>query len=99
MVFALGSERPKCSTFPALIGILDRAGHVFDRHGEVDAVLVVEIDAVGPEALQRFLDDPPMRSGRLSNPFVPSILKPNLVAMATLSRTGARASPTRSSLT
>ena len=59
MVFALGSERPKCSTFPALIRILDGAGHVFDGHGEIDAVLIVEIDAIGPEALQRFLDDAP----------------------------------------
>ena len=32
--------------------ILDRAGHVFDRHVRIDAVLVVEIDAVGPEALE-----------------------------------------------
>ena len=39
--------------------ILDRAGHVFDRHGEIDPVLVVEIDAVGLETLQRFLDDLP----------------------------------------
>ena len=37
--------------------ILDRAGHVLDRHVRVDAVLVVEIDAVGPEALERSLDD------------------------------------------
>ena len=44
---------------PGLDQILDRAGHVFDRHGEIDAVLVVEIDAVGPEALERFLDDLP----------------------------------------
>ena len=39
--------------------ILDRAGHVLDRHGEIDPVLVVEIDAVGLETLQRFLDDLP----------------------------------------
>ncbi len=37
----------------------NRVGHLFNRHGEIDAVLVIEIDAVGPEALQRFLDDPP----------------------------------------
>ena len=59
MVFALGSERPKCSTFPALIRSLTGAGHVFDWDCEIDAVLIVEIDAIGPEALQRFLDDAP----------------------------------------
>ena len=47
---------------PGLDQILDGAGHVFDWHGEIDAVLIVEIDAIGPEALQRFLDDAPMRS-------------------------------------
>jgi hypothetical protein len=36
--------------------IPDRARHVFDRHGGVDPVLVVEIDAVGTEALERALD-------------------------------------------
>ena len=36
--------------------ILDRAGHVLDRHGQVDPVLVVEVDAVGLEPSQRFLD-------------------------------------------
>ena len=59
MVFALGSERPKCSTFPALIRSLTVAGHVFDWHCEIDAMLIVEIDAIGPEALERFLDDAP----------------------------------------
>ena len=27
----------------------DRAGHIFDRHGRVDPVLVVEVDAVGSQ--------------------------------------------------
>jgi hypothetical protein len=40
-----------------------------------------------------------MRSGRPFSPFVPSIVTPSLVATATLSRTGARASPTSASLT
>ena len=31
----------------------DRAGHVLDRHGGVDAVLVEQVDAVGAEARQR----------------------------------------------
>jgi hypothetical protein len=30
-----------------------------DGHSEIDAVLIAEIDAIGPEALQRFLDDAP----------------------------------------
>src|SRR5215217_6822396 len=44
---------------PGLDQPLDGARHVFDGHGEIDAVLIVEIDAIGPEALQRFLDDAP----------------------------------------
>ena len=34
---------------------LDRAGHVLDGDGRVDAVLVVQIDTVGPEPLERTL--------------------------------------------
>ena len=66
---------------PRLIEFLDRAGHVLDRHLRVDAVLVVEIDAVGPEALQRVLDHlldvlrPAVEAAR------PSMSKPNLVAI------------------
>src|SRR5215213_8659967 len=44
---------------PGLDQILDGAGHVFDWHCGIDAVLIVEIDAIGPEALERFLDDAP----------------------------------------
>ncbi len=33
--------------------VLDRAGHVLDRHVGIDAVLIEQIDAVGPEPLQR----------------------------------------------
>jgi hypothetical protein len=58
LVYALGSDWPKCSTFPALIRSVT-VRHVFDSHGEIDAVLIVEIDAIGLEALQRFLDDAP----------------------------------------
>src|SRR3954454_3083076 len=39
--------------------ILDHASHVFDGHGGINPVLVIEIDAVGLETLQRFLDHPP----------------------------------------
>src|SRR5213594_123911 len=35
---------------------LDRSRHVFDRHVWVDAVLIIEIDDVGPEPFQRALD-------------------------------------------
>src|SRR5689334_24626356 len=33
--------------------VLDRARHVFDRHGRIDAMLIVEIHDVGLEAFQR----------------------------------------------
>jgi hypothetical protein len=36
---------------PVLDQILDGTRHVFDGHGEIDAVLIVEINAIGPEAL------------------------------------------------
>src|SRR5215210_2851364 len=35
--------------------LLHRAGHVFDRHIRIDAVLIEEIDAVGLQALERGL--------------------------------------------
>jgi len=34
----------------------DRAGDVFDRYIRIDAVLVEQVDRVGPESLQRSLD-------------------------------------------
>ena len=37
--------------------LLDRAGDVLDRHIRVDAVLIEEIDPIGPEALQRGFRD------------------------------------------
>ena len=33
--------------------LLDRAGDVFDRHVRVDAMLIEQVDAVGPQALER----------------------------------------------
>ena len=39
--------------------VLDRSRHVFDRHVGIDAVLIEQIDAVGPEPLQRGLGDLP----------------------------------------
>ena len=83
---------------PRVDEFLDGAGHVLDRDGRVDPVLVVEVDAVGSEALQRPLDDLLDVLGSAERPTRPSTSKPNLLAMATLSRNGASASPTRSSL-
>ena len=39
--------------------VLHRAGDVLDRHVRVDAVLVEEVDPVGPEALRATLPRPP----------------------------------------
>jgi hypothetical protein len=41
---------------PLLDEILDRTRHVFDRHARIDPVLVIKVDAVGPESLERGLD-------------------------------------------
>ena len=62
-------------------------------------MLVQQIDAVSAEALSDAVDGFFMCSGRLFRPPVPpSMSKPNFVAVRTLSRTGASASPTSSSL-
>src|SRR5438552_7950383 len=37
---------------------LDRSRHVFDRHVRVNAVLIIEIDHIGPEPFQRPFDAP-----------------------------------------
>ena len=37
--------------------LLDGPGHVFDRHGRIHAVLIEQVDAVGPQPLQRRFDD------------------------------------------
>ena len=69
--------------------VFHRAGDVLDRHGRIDAVLVVEIDAVGPQALERFLDDlPDVLRSAVQARLVPSIAKPNFVAILTWSRIG-----------
>jgi hypothetical protein len=48
MVSAPASDRPKCSTLPAAISSLDRAGDVLDRHVRIDAVLVEQVDRLDP---------------------------------------------------
>jgi hypothetical protein len=64
-------------------------------------VLVMQIDAVGSEALQGFLNHflDVLRSAvkKKATLFIVEASKPNLVAIATLSRIGASASPTSSS--
>jgi hypothetical protein len=37
----------------------DGACNVLDRYGGIDAVLIEQVDAVGPEALQRSIGDLP----------------------------------------
>ena len=56
MFWALASESPKCFTLPSVDQVLDRARDLFHRHGRVDAVLIEQVDVVGPQALQRTLD-------------------------------------------
>ena len=46
----------------------DGAGDVLDRHVRVDAVLVEQVDAIGPQPLQRRVGDARICSGRLSSP-------------------------------
>jgi len=61
-------------------------------------MLVVEVDPVSAQAVSDSSTTFLMWSGRLSGPPDPSMSKPNFVAMATWSRNGASASPTRVSL-
>ena len=65
------SDRPKCLTLPSLDQVLHRAGDVLDRHVRVDAVLVEQVDDVGPEPLQRASATSRMCSGRLFRPLWP----------------------------
>ena len=78
-------------TLPSLDQLLHRPRHVLDRHVRVDAVLVEQVDAIGPEPLERGLGDLLDVLGRLSRPALPvcaSMSKPNLVAITTWSRIG-----------
>ena len=59
MVCAPASERPKCLYLPGLDQLLDGPGHVFDRHGRIHAVLVEQVDAVGPRAASATPRRPP----------------------------------------
>ena len=58
IVAAAASDRPKWRTLPACDEFADRAGDVLDRHVRVDAVLVEQVDDVGPQPAQRRVGDP-----------------------------------------
>ena len=84
---------------------LHRARHVFDGHVRVDAVLIEQVDDVDLEPLERAFDGlldvlRPAVQARRTRPRdrLPLRSNPNLVAITTCSRNGARASPTSSSL-
>ena len=82
--------------------LLDRACDVFHRHSRIDAVLVEQVDMVGPQPLQRSFHHLADMLGPAVEPddlALSSILKPNFVQTRTWSRTGSSASPTSSSLT
>jgi hypothetical protein len=68
----------------------------------IDAVLIEEVDAIGPEGFREPSTARAMCSGPLLSPrtrrLLGSMSKPNVVAMTTRSRTDASASPTNSSL-
>ena len=72
--------------------ILDRPGHVLDRHLRIDAMLVEQVDAVGAQTPQLGLDHlpdvfgPAVRARRVAAPVSGSMSKPNLVDMTTRSR-------------
>ena len=83
--------------------ILHRSRHVFDRHVRVDAVLIEQVDGVDLEPLERALGDlldvlrPAVQAGPAARRRSGSSSNPNLVAITTCPRKGARASPTSSS--
>ena len=51
-------REPEVFDFACLNEVLDGAGSVFDRGVGVDAVLIKEVNGVGPKTLERPLDDP-----------------------------------------
>ena len=82
---------------------LDRTGDILDWHLRVDSVLVVEVDGVDPEPLQRAVDDLLDDLGPARDP--PAWLAldgidvpPELGGDHDLTPDGASASPTSSSL-
>jgi hypothetical protein len=53
------SEKAEVVDLACADQVLDRAGHVLDRHVRVDPVLVEQVDAVGLEPLERGVGDLP----------------------------------------
>ena len=102
IVCAPASDNPKCFTLPSAIRSFTAPATSSIGTSGIDAVLVEEIDRIGPETLQRCLSHvlDVSRTAAQAGPRRPpfgSGMKPNLVAMTTWSRTGASASPTSSS--
>src|SRR5215213_7623021 len=95
-----GLGQAEVGDLPGVDQVLHSAGDVLERHLGVDAVLVQQVDPVGPKPAQRLLDrgTDGVGSAVQTGAFVPLNPKPNLVAMMTWSRIGASASPTRVSL-
>jgi hypothetical protein len=58
-----GLGEPEVPDRALLDQLLHRSGHVLDWHVGVDAVLVEQVDAVGPEPPERVLDGAPDRLG------------------------------------
>ena len=52
-----GFGQPEMPDLALLDQILDGSRHVLDRHGGIDAMLIEQIDAIGPEPLQGGLGD------------------------------------------
>jgi hypothetical protein len=58
-----GLGEPEVPNLALLDQVLDSARHVLDRDVRVHPVLVEQVEAVGPEPLQRLLDGAPVRVG------------------------------------
>ena len=103
IVPAAASDMPKCFTLPASMSSLTAPATSSIGHVRVDPVLVVEVDGLDAEPLQRAVDDLLDHLGAARHPAARlaldgSMSQPNLVAITTWSRNGASASPTSSSL-
>jgi hypothetical protein len=96
----MASESPKQRTLPSCTSS-PTVPDVFDRHLRIDTVLVEQVEPLDPDRLREAVATARICSGLLSSPAgAPSSMwNPNLVAITTWSRNGARASPTSSSLT
>ena len=70
----------------------DEILRLLDRDLRIDAVLIEQIDASCLQPLQCGISDARMLAGRESRPATLPSLKPNLVAITTLSRNRAAAS-------